>query len=32
VADGVVGDTLDVAQGHPQERLGAIKSLNLRFL
>ena len=32
VADVVVGDTLDVAQTHRQQRLGAIESLDLRFL
>ena len=32
VADGVVGDTLDVAQTHRQQRLGAIAGLVLRFL
>ena len=31
VADDVVGDTLDVAQTHRQQRLGAIESLDLRF-
>ena len=32
VTDGVVGDTLDVAQTHRQQRLGAIAGLVLRFL
>ncbi len=32
LADGVVGDTLDVAQTHRQLRLGTIESLDLRFL
>ena len=32
VTDGVVGDTLDVAQAHGQQRLGAIEGLDFRFL
>jgi len=32
VADVVVGDALDVAQTHGQQRLGAIEGLDLRFL
>ena len=32
MADVVVGDTFDVAQTHRQQRLGAIESLDLRFL
>ena len=32
VADVVVSDTLDVAQAHGQQRLGAIESLDFRFL
>ena len=32
MADGVVGDTLDVAQTHREQRLGPTESLDLRFL
>ena len=32
VADVVVGDSLDVAQTHRQQRLGVIEGLDLRFL
>ena len=32
VADVIVGDTLDIAQTHGQQRLGSIQGLDLRFL